>query len=119
MYTLVRRVAPLAFVCLALLGCSLLNKDKEKLPPGATAENEPGRPLGDVELPVSLRFHDAPPHNPRTVEATDEQLRLDGNVVVPLERGRVAKTNIADGAIPKLESMLRGSTNSTIALRLQ
>lgn len=119
MYTVLRRATPALCLCLALLGCGLVSKDKKDLPPGASAENEVGRPLGDLELPVSLRFHDAPPHNPRTVEATDEQLRLDGNVVVPLERGRVAKTNIADGTIPKLESMLRGSTNSTIAMRLQ
>jgi hypothetical protein len=119
MYTLCRIAVPTAILCLALGGCELLGKDKDKLPPGATAENEPGRPLGDIELPVSLRFHDAPPSNPRTVEATDEQLRLDGNVVVPLERGRVAKTNIADGTIPKLEAMLRSTTASTLALRLQ
>ena len=119
MYTLVRSKLPTVLLCLSLLGCGLLQKDKEKVAPGASAENEPGRPLGDIELPVSLRFHDSAPSNPRTVEATDEQLRLDGNVVLPLERGRVAKANIADGTIPKLEAMLRSTTASTLALRLQ
>jgi hypothetical protein len=119
MYTLLRFTAPTVLLCLSLLGCGLLQKDKEKLAPGASAENEPGRPLADIELPVSLRFHDSAPSNPRTVEATDEQLRLDGNVVIPLERGRVAKTNIADGTIPKLEAALRSTTASTLALRLQ
>jgi biopolymer transport protein ExbD len=119
MYTLSRRVGSTVLLCLALLGCSLLSKDKDKLPPGAAAENEPGRPLADIELPVSLRHKDSAPTNPRTVEATDEQLRLDGNVVIGLERGRVAKTDIADGTIPKLEAMLRSTTASTVAMRLQ
>jgi hypothetical protein len=119
MYTLSRRAIPTVLMCLSLLSCSLLDSGKDKLPPGATAENEPGRPLADIELPVSLRFRDSAPSNPRTVEATDEQLRLDGNVVIPLERGRVAKTDIADGTIPKLEAMLRSTTASTLALRLQ
>lgn len=119
MYTLCRSAAATALLCLALAGCSLLEKEKDQLPPGATAENEPGRPLQDIELPVSLRYQDSAPSNPRTVEVTDEQLRLDGNVVVPLERGRVDKANIADGTIPKLEQMLRSTTASTVALRLQ
>ena len=118
MYTLCLRTVP-TVLCLALAGCSLLGKEEQKLPPGATAENEPGRPLGDIELPVSLRNKDSAPGNPRVVEATDEQLRLDGAVVVPLERGRVGKANVADGTIPKLDQMLRSTTASTVALRLQ
>ena len=59
------------------------------MPPGASAENEVGRPLGDLELPVSLRNSDSAPTDARTVEATTEQLRLDGAPVIALDNGKV------------------------------
>jgi len=105
-------------LCVATFGCSLL-EDKNKLPPGANAENEVGRPLQDHELSVSLRIHDSAPTGAGQVEATDEQLRLDGEPVVALARGRVADADKADGIIPKLEARLRAPARSTLALRLQ
>jgi hypothetical protein len=104
--------------CLALAGCGLLKGEKE-LPPGATAADEVGRPLPDFELPVSLRLHDSPPTGAATIEATDEQLRIDGSPVVALAKGRVAAVDQANGIIPKLEERLRSPARSTIALRLQ
>jgi hypothetical protein len=118
MYTLSRTlVLPLSLsLNIAVFGCG---KDKDELPPGASAANEVGRPLTDIELPVSLRTGDAAPSNARQVEATDEQLRLDGDVIAELERGRVAKSDRSDGIIPKLEAALRAPVSTTLALRLQ
>src|SRR5688500_7351416 len=85
--------------CLALLaGCNLIKGDKD-LPPGATAADEVGRPLPDFELPVSLRLQDAAPSptDSRQIEATDEQLRIDGSPVVALTKGRVAAVDQVNG----------------------
>jgi hypothetical protein len=101
----------------ALTGCNAFGGKEEV--PGATAADEVGRPLPDFELPVSMRTHDAPPTDARQIEATDEQLRIDGDPVVALAKGRVAKTDQAAGIIPKLEERLRSPVRSTLALRLQ
>jgi hypothetical protein len=99
-------------------GCNLL-KQEEKPAPGASAANEVGRPLQDIELPVSLRISDPAPRDARQVEATDEQLRLDGDPVVALERGRVPAADKSGDIIPKLEAKLRSPVRSTLAIRLQ
>lgn len=112
-----RSVVLLASLAL-LAGCNLLKGDKD-LPPGATAADEVGRPLPDFELPVSLRLQDAPPSDARQIEATDEQLRIDGSPVVALTKGRVAAVDQVNGVIPKLEERLRSPQRSTLALRLQ
>ena len=108
-------------LCVAFLGggsgCG--NKAADKPPPGATPENEPGRPLQDLELPVSMRMFDATPSGAGQIEATDEQLRLDGQPVVQLERGKVGKSDRAGDVIPKLEARLRSPSRSSLALRLQ
>jgi hypothetical protein len=98
-------------------GCSLINGEKEA--PGASAADEVGRPLPDFELPVSLRLQDPAPTDARQIEATDEQLRIDGEPVVALAKGRVAAVDQTDGIIPKLEQRLRSPQRSTLALRLQ
>jgi hypothetical protein len=99
---------------LVTMGCAA----KEE-PPGATAADETGRPLSDMELPVSLRTGDPAPTSAINVEATTEQLRIDGAPVLPLEKGRVAKAdiNFEAGTIPKLSDKLRGK--SALAMRLQ
>jgi hypothetical protein len=102
----------------ALAGCDAL-KGKDEPPPGATAADEVGRPLTDIELPVALRIHDSAPSDARQIEATDEQLRIDGDPVVALTRGRVDASDQQNGIIPKLEARLRSPSRSTLALRLQ
>jgi biopolymer transport protein ExbD len=99
-------------------GCGFF-KGEEDAPPGASAADEVGRPLPDFELPVSLRLSDSAPTDARQVEATDEQLRIDGDPVVPLTKGRVAASDQSDGVIPKLEERLRSPQRSTLALRVQ
>ncbi|MGD8860455.1 MAG: hypothetical protein PVI30_10630 [Myxococcales bacterium] len=101
----------------AFVGCD----EEEELPPGASTADEAGRPVGDIELPVSLRTKDAPPSGSIQVEATVDQLRLDGKPVVGLDRGRVPKSdwNETSGVIPKLQSALSGSTRSSVRLRMQ
>jgi hypothetical protein len=96
------------------MGCAA----KEEAP-GATAADETGRPLSDMELPVSLRTGDPAPAGAIAVEATTEQLRIDGAPVLALEKGRVAKAdaNFETGVIPKLVDKLKGK--SALALRLQ
>ena len=107
----------LALASFTTAGC---NKGAEELPPGASAENEVGRPLSDVELPVSLRMSDSPPTDAYQIEATTEQLRLEGKPVLTLDgKGNVAAADQVDGVIPKLQAQLNAARHSTIALRLQ
>lgn len=119
MYTcssLVRRLTVVA--ALLALGSACDEKSGDELPPGATAADEVGRPLNDMELPVSLRNQDSAPAGAAQVEATTEQLRIDGAVVVPLEKGRVAEADQKDGTIPKLADKLRSPARGSVALRL-
>jgi len=109
------RALLLSLIAVTILGCG---KEAEEAP-GATADTEVGRPLHDLELPVSLRNSDAQPSGAATVEATDEQLRLDGSPVIALDRGAVPDADQQGGIIPKLDAALRSSTRSTLALRLQ
>jgi hypothetical protein len=104
-------------LALAALGCG---KGDKELPPGASAESEIGRPLSDVELPVSLRMSDAQPTDAYQIEATTEQLRLEGKPVLALDgKGNVDAKDKVDGVIPKLQSALGAARHSTIAMRLQ
>jgi hypothetical protein len=102
---------------LSAIGCHRSGAT-DPLPPGASAENEVGRPLMDMELPVSLRTGDAPPTSERKLEATTEQLRLDGAPIIALDKGKVADSDKVDGIIPKLEAALRSPARATIAMRL-
>lgn len=100
---------------LAAIGCAT-----EDAAPGASAENEVDRPLSDMELPVSLRTGDPAPTSAYAIEATTEQLRIDGAPVLALTKGRVAKTdaNFDTGVIPKLAERLKGG-KSALAMRVQ
>jgi hypothetical protein len=99
-------------------GCSVF-KGEEKVP-GASAADEVGRPLNDMDLPVSLRMRDTPPTDAHQIEITTEQMRLGGVPVIALANGKVADADkTADGIIPKLETALRGASHAGIALRIQ
>lgn len=87
--------------------------------PGASPEKEVGRPLGEMELPVSLRTRDSAPTNAHQLEATTEQLRVGGTPVIPLQQGKVADSDHSNGIIPKLEAAFRAASQSSLALRLQ
>jgi hypothetical protein len=93
--------------------------EKRELPPGASAEDERWRPLLDHELPVSLRTKDQAPSDARVVQATDEELRLDGEPVIALVKGRVPAAEQTGGIIPKLKPRLQLPARGTVALRLQ
>jgi hypothetical protein len=108
-------LAALLLLPLAASGC----KKKEVETAAASAKDEVGRPLGDLEIPVSLRTKDPAPTNAHNVEATSEQMRLDGRPVIALSKGVVAPEDQRDGIIPKLDSALRTASKSTIALRLE
>jgi hypothetical protein len=107
------------FVCLCLALTAGCKPSDAELPPGASPADEVGRELGDLELPVSLRTGGTAPGAAARLEATDEQLRVDGQPVVELERGRVADADKRDGIIPKLADKLRAPARQTLALRLQ
>jgi hypothetical protein len=111
-----------AFLLLPLLaaGAGACKKPgTEPPPPGASAADEVGRALGDLEIPVSLRTHDPAPTNAYNIEATTEQLRLNGTPVIALQKGAVAPEDQRDGTIPKLEAALRGQSHTSLALRLE
>lgn len=100
-------------------GCSVF-KGEDKAPPGASAADEVGRPLNDMELPVSLRMRDSQPTDAHQIEVTTEQMRLGGAPVIALANGKVADADkTADGIIPKLEAALRGASHAGLALRMQ
>src|SRR5215471_13989568 len=80
-------IVPILVSWLAL-GCSYF-KSEEKVPPGASAADEVGRPLNDMELPVSLRKGDSQPTDAHQIEVTSEQLRLGGTPIIPLANGKV------------------------------
>jgi biopolymer transport protein ExbD len=100
-------------------GCALFKGDGGEPAPGASAADEVGRPLSDMELPVSLRTRDSAPTNAHQLEATTEQLRLGGTPVIALTQGKVADADQSNGLIPKLASQLGSGAKSTLALRLQ
>jgi len=104
---------PLAW---AAVGCKPSSKE---VAPGASPADEVGRSLGDLELPVSLRARDTAPTDAHQIEATTEQLRLNGTPVVALQKGEVADADQHDGVISKLETQLRAQSHTSIALRLQ
>jgi hypothetical protein len=101
------------------VGSLLGSKDKQAAAAPTPEDLAAARPLQDLELPVSLRLGDSAPSDERRIEATDQQLRLDGEPIVALVKGRVPKTEWSDGTIPKLEAKLRSPARSTIAMRLQ
>jgi hypothetical protein len=106
-----------SLICLGLLaGCK---HAEETAAASATNAEAVGRPLADLELPVSLRAHDSAPNDAHQIEATTEQLRLGGAPVVSLEKGVVADAEQHDGIITKLESQLRASSHATIAMRIE
>src|SRR4051812_23361627 len=97
----------LTILC-AAPGCK--RGDADQPPPGASAADEVGRPLGDLELPVSLRTRDTAPTDAHAVEVTTEQLRLNGAPVIPLQKGIVAEADRSDGVITKLANAMRGQS---------
>ena len=111
-------------LCLALAGAAFAgiactDKEAEAKAAAEAMEHSPSRPLGDHELPVSLRLFDSSPAGAAVVEATDAELRLDGTKVVALDRGRVAAGERNGDVLTKLEARLRSPVKSAIALRLQ
>lgn len=105
----------LTILC-AAPGCK---RGEDQPPPGASAADEIGRPLGDLELPVSLRTRDTAPSDAHAVEVTTEQLRLNGAPIIPLQKGIVAEADRSDGVITKLTNAMRGQSHAAIALRIQ
>ena len=110
-------VALTALAGLASFGCT--DKEAEEAAKAEALAHSPSRPLGDHDLPVSLRMFDSAPGGAATVEATDVELRLDGSAVVALDRGKVAAADRVGDVIPKLEARLRSPIKNAIALRLQ
>ena len=112
-----RGVGCLSLAIVSLTGCGLFKKDKTE--DSVSAATEAPRPLQDIELPVSLRTGDRLSGDARRLEATDQQLSLEGEVIASLNKGRVAPTEIVNGTIPKLEQKLQARASSTVALRFQ
>jgi len=113
-----RSLTVLILVSWLAVGCSFFKGD-DKAPPGASAADEVGRPLNDMELPVSLRRGDPQPTDAHPLEATSEQLRLAGTPVIALANGKVNDADKSNGIIPKLEAALKSPSHAGIALRMQ
>jgi len=107
-----RGLISVLLLALVAFGCG-----KEEEAPAASADDGLDQPLSDLDLPVSLRSGDAAPTNAATVEATSQQLRVDGTAIATFERGEIADSDHANGVIPKLAEVLRG--RSAVAMRMQ
>jgi hypothetical protein len=94
-------------------------KSKAEETVGASAKDEVGRTLADLELPVALRTRDPQPTDAHQLEATTEQLRVNGAPIIALQKGVVAQEDQRDGVIPKLEAALRAHSHATLAMRLE
>jgi len=116
-----RGIAVIVFTTLltSLAGCGFLKGEGDKDAPGASAADEVGRPLNDMELPVSLRTRDTAPTNALQLEATSDQLRVEGKPVLALANGKVPATDQNNGIVPKLEAAFKAASKSSLALRLQ
>jgi hypothetical protein len=114
-----RSLVVLILVSWLAVGCSFLKGDGDKAAPGASAADEVGRPLNDMELPVSLRTRDPQPTDAHQLEVTSEQVRVGGTPVVALANGKVGDADKSNGVIPKLEAALKSPSHAGIALRLQ
>lgn len=113
-----RSLTVLILVSWLAAGCSYFKGD-DKAAPGASAADEVGRPLNDMELPVSLRRGDPQPSDAHQIEVTTEQLRLAGKPIIALDNGKVIDADKANGLIPKLEAALKSPSHASLALRLQ
>jgi hypothetical protein len=113
-----RSLTVLILVSWLAVGCSFFKGDERA--PGASAADEVGRPLVDMDLPVSLRRGDPQPTDAHQLEATSEQLRLGGVPIIPFgPNGRVNDTDKSNGIIPKLEAALKSPSHATLAVRMQ
>jgi hypothetical protein len=72
-----------------------------------------------MELPVSMRTRDRAPGGAHQIEATTEQLRVGGVPLLTLDKGKIADADRPNGLVPKLTERFRGTSMSTVALRLQ
>jgi biopolymer transport protein ExbD len=115
-----RSAALSALLLLPLLAAGAAGCKRDSETTEAPATEQGGRKLVDMELPVSLRTGDSQPVNAHELEATTETIRLAGSPVVSLDgKGYVAKEEVNNGVITKLEAAMRGQSKSTIALRLE
>ncbi len=62
--------------------------------------------VGVYELAISRNHQAAQPGNAALIELSPSELRLDHAPVIPLDNGRAAESEIADGAITKLRQGL-------------
>jgi biopolymer transport protein ExbD len=110
-------ITRLLMLAVACVSCDFAAK--QELPPGASADDEPFHGVQDVALPVSLRTRDVAPGDARAIEATDTVLRVDGEQLLTLDKGRVAAADRPNYILPKLEARLQTPARAELALRLQ
>jgi biopolymer transport protein ExbD len=114
-----RQARAALFMLLPLMAASASACKREAETAAASATEAPARQLSDLEIPVALRTRDSEPTDAHKVEATTEQLRLNGAAVIALDKGVVAPEERREGVIPKLETALRAQSHASIALRLE
>jgi hypothetical protein len=107
-----RLTGSIGALLLAVLACG--GEKAEEKP----AAPPPGPPLGVLELPVSLRSGDAAPSDSRKVEVTPGDIRVDGQVVLTLENGRVPAAERQGDVVPKLKAALGNPARPALSLGL-
>jgi hypothetical protein len=93
------------------LGCG--DKSEAKATPESL-----GPPLSVLELPVSLRTGDPAPSDARKLEITINDMRVDDQLVLKLEGGRVPAAEQKDGVVPKLVAALQNPARARLALHV-
>jgi hypothetical protein len=90
------------------LACSSKSEEQAQAPLGPA--------LSVLELPVALRAGDPQPSDFNKVEANLSEVRVNDQVAIKLENGRVPAAERQDGEVPKLKAALASPAHSRIAL---
>ena len=103
----VTNVALFAIGCAVVTGCG--DKPAEEAP-----KPEAPPALGVLELPVALRTRDAMPSGFRKLEIGLSDMRVDDQVVLGLENGRVAAADRQGDIVPKLKAALTAAPGVSV-----
>jgi len=102
-----------------LLACLFLTAPLSACGEDEISDENTGPIVGAMELAVSLRHGDTAPQNAVRIEASADELRMDGHKVIDLAQGNVPDAERAGSVITKLAQAIRsGSARRVAALRL-
>jgi biopolymer transport protein ExbD len=75
-----------------------------------------GPALGVLEIPIALRNGDPAPADAHKVEINMTELRVNDQVVVKLDNGKVPAAEVQDGVLPKVKAALASPSRARMSL---